>query len=170
MSRARDNANGAMPGNIIQVNNIRVDSRPGYTVSNSPTIMTEFNQIITPKYANSKILVVWEIGYEAQYNGVFNIFRDGVILSNGYNTELGNVHYSGYAAAAYDVDVASTPNRNTITFFDTPSTTSQITYGLSFRSASASSQVIYINRPFSSTGGTDYENQVSMGYIMEIKQ
>lgn len=168
MSKARDNA--TMSGKVIQTLNIRVDSRPGYTVGNTPTIMTEFNQIITPKYANSKILVVWEIGYEANYNGVFNIFRNGTILSNGYNTEIGNTHHSGYASAAYDVDVASTPNRINITFFDTPSSTSQLTYGLSFRSASASSQTIYINRPFSSTGGTDYENQVSMGYIQEIAQ
>lgn len=168
MSKARDNA--TMSGKVVQTLNIRVDSRPTYTVSNTPTIMTEFNQIITPKYASSKILVVWEVGYEAGYNAVFNIYRNGSILSNGYNTEIGNVHYSGYAAAAYDVDVASTPNRTNITFFDTPATTAQLTYGLSFRSASASSQTIYINRTASSTGGTDYENQVSLGYVQEIAQ
>lgn len=170
MSRARNNASGAMPGNIIQVKNIRVDSRYSYTVDNSGTIMPEFNQVITPKYANSKILVCWEIGYESNYNGVFNIFKNGTILSNGYNTEIGNTHYSGYASAAYDSDVASTPNRITITYFDTPNSTSELTYGISFRSASGSNQSIFINRAVASGGGTDYENQVSLGYIMEIAQ
>jgi hypothetical protein len=173
MSRARNNASGAMPGNVIQFNNIRVDAQYGYTASSttgSGTAMTPFDMTITPKYANSKIMVQWEIHYEAQYGAVFVIWKNGSLSSNGYNTSSGNTNWSSYAATAYDGDVASTPNRITITYVDTPGTTSPVTYGLAVRSAGAGNQVIYINRPFSSTGANDYEVGVSMGYIQEIAQ
>lgn len=170
MSRARDNAVGTMPGNIIQVNNIRIDNQASYSVSNSPSIITELNQIITPKYSNSKIMVQWEIQYECDYNSVFVIFKNGSVQSNGYNTVTGNIFYSGYAVTEYDSDVASTPNRSTITYFDVPGSTSQHTYQIGLKSASASNSAFYLNRPFSSTGANSYEIGVSLGYIMEIKQ
>jgi len=170
MSRARNMANGAMPGNVIQVTNIRVDAQAGYTVSNSPSIITELNQIITPKYSNSKMMVQWELHYESQYNLPFVIYKNGSVQSNGYNTVTGNIFYSGYAVAAYDVDVASTPNRTTITYFDTAGSTSAITYGLGIKSGEAGNQTFYLNRPFSSTGAAAYEIGVSLGYVMEIAQ
>lgn len=171
MTKARDIAGGTnyQPGNVIQVNNMRYDIENGWTVSNSPTIMTPLNQVITPKYANSKIMVQWELHYEAQYNIAFVIYKNGSLQSNGYNTYFGNNFWVGYAAAGYDVDVASTPNRITITYFDTPGSTAQQTYQLGIKSTESNNQTLYLNRAFSSSGNA-YEAGVSLGYVMEIKQ
>lgn len=168
MSKARNNANTG--GKLVQMTNIRVDGQYGYTVSNSPSVMTELNQTITPIYATSKVIVQWEIHYEADYNSVFVIYKNGSVMSNGYNTSTGNVFYSGYAATSYDVDIASTPNRTTITFVDTVGSTSATTYGLGLKSAQGSNTTLYLNRPYSSTGANSYEIGVSMGTIMEIAQ
>jgi hypothetical protein len=58
----------------------------------------------------------------------------------------------------------------TITFIDTPGTTSSLTYSLAYRSASADNKTFYLNRSQNSSGADNNEIGVSMGYIMEIAQ
>lgn len=166
MSRARDLA--SRTGNIIQVVNTRVDALSSYSFSSgNGTEISALNMTITPKYSNSKLLIFWEFGYESNYNGSIVVWKNGSILNNGYNTVIGNQPYSGYATTAYDGgDVASTPNRNTITFVDSPGVTTATTYSLAIRSHEAST--FRLNQAFSNAGANAYENQVSLGYIMEI--
>jgi hypothetical protein len=158
------------PGTILQFINIRSDAIVSYPFSTgNGTEISALNMTITPRYANSKLLIQWELGYESNYNGSIVIWKNGSIMSNGYNTVIGNQSWSGYATTAYDGgDVASTPNRNTITFIDSPGVTTATTYSLAVRSHEAST--FRLNQAFSNAGANAYENQVSMGYIMEIAQ
>jgi hypothetical protein len=170
ISRVNSSGQFVSPGNIVQFINVRSDALTSYSFNTgNGTEISALNMTITPKYANSKLFMQWEIGYESNYNGSIVIWKNGSILSNGYNTVVGNQSYSGYAATAYDGgDVASTPNRTTITFIDSPGVTSPTTYSLAIRSHEAST--FFLNRAYSNAGANAYENQVSLGYIMEIAQ
>jgi hypothetical protein len=170
ISRVNSSGQFVSPGNIVQLVNVRSDALVSYSFSTgNGTEISALNMTITPKYANSKLLMQWELGYESNYNGSIVIWKNGSILSNGYNTVVGNQSYSGYATTAYDGgDVASTPNRTTITFIDSPGVTTATTYSLAVRSHEAST--FKLNQAFSNAGANAYENQVSLGYIMEIAQ
>lgn len=170
MSKIDSSGEFVNPGTMLQFVNTRSDAIVSYSFSTgNGTEISALNMTITPKYANSKLLMQWELGYESNYNGAFVIWKNGSILSNGYNTVIGNQNYSGYAVTAYDGgDVASTPNRTTITFVDSPGVTTATTYSLAIRSHEAST--FRLNQAFSNAGANAYENQVSMGYIMEIAQ
>jgi len=176
MSRARDMAskNYYKPGEVVQVQTIRIDTQTSYTglTSGNGTPISALDISITPKFSTSKIIVQWEMHYEAQYNITFLIMKNGTLLSNGYNSVTGNVNLGGgYGVTAYDGgDVASTPNRITITFVDLPATTSTTTYNLGIRSASLNNEVLWLNRAYANPAGNSYEVGVSVATIQEIAQ
>jgi hypothetical protein len=160
------------PGTLLQFSNIRVDAQAIYTGSGSGngTEITLLNQTITPRRSDSKLMIYWEIWGEVHWDGTIVIWKNGSIMSNGYNTVSGNNRWSGYSGFNYDPDFSTTPTRMPITFVDTPGTTSSLTYSLAYRSANADNRTFYLNRSVSSSGADNNEVGVSMGYIMEIAQ
>ena len=160
------------PGALLQFTNIRVDAQAIYTGSGSGngTEITLLNQTITPRRSDSKLMIYWEIWGEVHWDGTIVIWKNGSIMSNGYNTVSGNNRWSGYSGFNYDPDFSTTPTRMPITFVDTPGTTSPLTYSLAYRSANADNRTFYLNRSVSSSGADNNEVGVSMGYIMEIAQ
>jgi hypothetical protein len=115
-------------------------------------------------------MIYWEFWAEAHWDSTIVIWRNGSILSNGYNTLSGNQRWSGYSGFTYDPDFSTTPQRMPITFVDTPGTTSSLTYSLAYRSSGADNKTFYLNRAVDSAGSDAREVGVSMGYIMEIAQ
>jgi len=160
------------PGTILQFSNIRVDAQATYAgnVSGNGTEISLMNQTITPRRADSKLMIHWEVQGEAHWDSTIVIWKNGSILSNGYNTVSGNNRWSGYATFPYDPDFSTTPQRMTLTFIDTPASTSPVTYSIAYRSSNATAQTFYLNRPQVDTGSDGREVGVSMGYIMEIAQ
>lgn len=158
------------PGTLLQFTNIRVDTLATYTggASGNGTEITLLNQTITPRRSDSKLLIYWEVQGEAHWDGTFVIWKNGSIMSNGYNTAVGNQRWSGYATFPYDPDFSTTPQRMILTFIDTPNTTTPVTYSIAYRSSNGSSQTFQLNRPIASAGTDGHEVAVSMGYIMEI--
>ena len=160
------------PGTILQFSNIRVDAQATYTggPSGNGTEIALLNQTITPRRTDSKLMIYWEIWGEAHWDATIVVWKNGSIMSNGYNTVSGNQRWSGYSGFNYDPDFSTTPTRMPITFIDTPNTLSPVTYSLAYRSATTDNKTFYLNRSVSSSGADNNEVGVSMGYIMEIAQ
>jgi hypothetical protein len=160
------------PGSVVQTIAVRSDLRATYASNNSGngTPITPLNLTITPVFANSLIVCQWMISGEMSNDDNFLIWRDGVLAIDGYNLESGNVRWSGYSAANYDANDASTPFSRSIIYTNVPGSTLQTTYGLAVRSSSATNYTFYFNRTVSSTGADGYETSVSAGIIQEIAQ
>lgn len=125
---------------------------------------------ITPKFANSKILLNWDVVHESFHNAVFRIYRNTTLI--GYNNTRSTIdHWNGVVTVPADVDNGSTPHRVTINWVDVPATTNPITYKLyRHESDGTSANIFYLNRPLGSTGTNDNEIGVSYVSAIEITQ
>jgi hypothetical protein len=132
----------------------------------TPTQVSVLNLTITPKRATSKIVLQWMVNAEFHQDNVFLVYRDTTLI--GYNTDRGNVQFSGVVSAAYDQNEDSTPSNFCINWIDTPATTSAITYSLRVRSSSAGSYTLYVNRTVAQVGNNSYEAMCSNGIAWEI--
>ena len=105
MSRARDNASGIMPGNVIQIarhewRNETANSSGNYVTLNGSSFT------FTPKIATSKILLVAEIAAQPNAIGTIHagmnirLHRDGTVLE-----QPGQVHeiYASAGTGAMDL-------------------------------------------------------------------
>ena len=125
MSRARDNAMGIMPGNVIQVarhewrNETQAGGASGYVTLNGSSFT------FTPKLATSKILLVAEIAAQptqnaTQYAGMnIRLHRDGAVLEQpGQTHEI----YFNASTGAMDVYTRSVKSQYFNTNSITPTT------------------------------------------------
>ena len=99
---------------------------------------------------------------------VFRIYRDSTLI--GYNTESGDVQWSGVTTTTWDDDHASTPHQAMITWIDSPNTTSSVTYKVYAYMSSPNNQTFSLNRTLNSIGADYYETGVSQKTAMEIAQ
>jgi hypothetical protein len=159
---------GGFTGNIIQVLST-VKSDTFTTTSLSYVDVTGFNLSITPKYNNSKILVIIDIGHL-----VAGSVCSAILLRNG--TEI----YSGDTASGKSPALHKIYNGNASdgdhfygtwhhvsTFLDSPNTISPITYKIQIRADVAGS--VFFNRNASDTD--PYNGRTASSIIlMEVQQ
>ena len=141
------------PGKILQV------TSSGYiadfsTTSTSFVDATGFTVSITPSATSSKVLVMCNFNCHVSSSGNYFNARWERQISGGSDTEFGNGTYGqSYARAAVDNDFFGGVS---MTYLDSPSTTSAITYQLRW----------------STSGGTSYlgnnSTNVNRAYAMEI--
>jgi hypothetical protein len=159
-------------GTVVGFNFVRTSARTTYAYYND-VIISALNISITPKYANSLLLVQWHVNYEADYNGVFRVFRDnGLIYTSGYqgyNENDGN-SWSGVSALIYDTNTASTPTSQMIQYFVPAGSTAATTLQLAVRSSYDAANTFFLNRSVQSAGALVYEIAVSTAVIWEIAQ
>lgn len=158
------------PGMVIQTLWIASSKRMTYTspASGDGQPIYELELTIAPRRSNSIIYCQYMISYEMHHDNVFTFYRNRGLI--GYNTQAGNVNYSGVAASLYDQDVASTPSNLYMCWYDSPGTTSPTSYGPGVRCSSGTNYTFAFNRPMNSIGGDSYETGTSIGVIMEIAQ
>ena len=137
--------------------------------SNAADSTSHLSLSITPKSANSKILLSTSIFFEggaSQHEFCWALHRDSTKLAAPaagsrrtgiMMTSMGHV----------DADGNSTPDSVSFSYYDTPNTTSAITYAVSFNH-SANSQVVYLNRTGADTDSIAYERGVSILIAQEI--
>jgi hypothetical protein len=164
------------PGTVVQVQTIRSDSRTTIASNNSGngTTITQLNLSITPKFANSKLIMQWMINAESNHDTVFLIHKDGSLITTagatGYNSEAGNVRWSGVAAGAWDNDNSTTPSNYFIQYDCIAGSTSPQVFAPATRASYGTSQTLFLNRTASSTGADSNEATISNGTIWEIAQ
>lgn len=164
------------PGSVVQTVYTRADAQSTYSsaTTGDGTTITDLNISITPKSANSMLLMQWMLNGEIVNDNVFLIHQDGVLITQsgyqGYNTVSGNVRYSGYVGAAYDVDTNSTASNLFIQYMIPAGSTSPRTYAPAVRSSTATAATLYLNRTVVAPGAANSEVMVSSGVIWEIAQ
>ena len=164
-------------GVVIQTNFVRTATRTTYAgaITGNGTTMTELNLAITPKFANSLILLTWMINAEAVNDCIYTIHQNGVLITTAgyesYNREVGNVRWSGVSHGQYETDNDSTMNNWRIQYAVPAGSTSSRTYAPAIKSSNTSAMTFFLNRPANAVVGADsYENTVSTGVVMEIAQ
>jgi hypothetical protein len=133
--------------------------------------VTDMFLAITPKYASSKILVMFDICCETNgHNMVFRLSRNGGAIGNNSTVTLQN--WVGWKVSVYDTNDSSTPQQRFMTILDSPNTTSPVTYQLRFIGSSTSAVTLYLNRPVAGAdvGQNEYEIGTSSVMLQEIAQ
>lgn len=163
-----------LPGHVIQVINTYLTTTSSISVSagvSSTFDITGLSASITPKSISSKIYMTvrWfgEFGStDGAYNAMFGIKRNGSAIGLVTNT-------FGLTAAAQSYtfnDAASTPEMLFMDYYDSPSSTSTLTYQVYVGFLSAN-QILYTNRTALDTGGgatIGYERGTSSITLFEI--
>lgn len=156
-------------GKVVQTVYVRSDARVTYSAlpTGDGTAITQMNLTITPTRADSTIWLRWTMFYEMYHDCMFVVQRNGVLI--GYNTSRGNVRFSGILTPKYDNDYSSTPQNDTINWFDQPNTTSAVTYSLAVRSSNSPTNTFALNRTVANAGAdSGHEVGVSWGFAREI--
>ena len=159
-------------GGIIQLQYTQLTSTfttPVTAATN--TSIDEFSVNITPTSTSSiiKLDASWfgEFGIDDDntWNHIFFCYRDSTFLGS----PSGGDRYAGVNTATRSfsgTDAASTPESAYLTYFDSPATTSQITYKLGI--VLKLSDTLYTNRTVTDTDTADFERGVSFISATEI--
>jgi hypothetical protein len=164
------------PGSVVQVQTIRTDSRVAFSTitSGNGTTITQLNLAITPRFANSKLIMQWMINGEGQTNQVYTIHRNGSLITTsgetGYNSEAGNVKWSGVMSMDYDNNDSSTMSNFFLQYSCISASTVTQTFAPAVRATGGTNNTFFMNRTVSALGQDDYENTISNGTIWEVAQ
>jgi len=138
--------------------------------SNAGDSTSHLSLSITPKSVNSKILltacVFHEINHAGNNSTLWSFYRDSTKLAPPI---VGNRRSGiGQTAMGYwDNDAASTPDVANYYYYDSPNTTSAITYTVSFQNSSGNT-VLYLNRTVNDSDTTGFERGISILIAQEI--
>lgn len=161
-------------GNIVQAVRVRADARLTFSsnVSGNGTTITSLNLTVTPKRAQNRLIMRWNMFGELHYNNVFLVHKNGSLITDageqGYNNDAGNNRWSGITNQIYDQNQDSTPNIITIIYSQIAGSTTARTYAPAVRGSGATAHTYYQNRTISSAGQNNYENGVSFGILYEV--
>jgi hypothetical protein len=156
------------PGSVVQV--VSATKTDTFTLSSTTfTDITGFSATITPSSVNSKIYIVATImsGQNIQVTAQhFLLLRDSTSISIGDAAgSRTRVSSGSYANSVNEVVPVS------ISFLDSPSTTSAVTYKVQTRSSvSGGGNAVYINRGNGDGDGANISRGVSTITLMEIAQ
>jgi hypothetical protein len=124
----------ASAGQVLQV--VYASSTTGVTTNSTSYVTTGFSASITPKFATSKILIMFAgqafintvayFGYLSIYRGGSAVYSSGTLLIN---------------SSAGSTNIAGTP---TLIYQDSPATTSSTTYTMYYKSGN-SGATFYLN-------------------------
>lgn len=160
-----------VPGQVIQTVWRKMDYQAQYSANNDNVSrdIDGLNLSITLKKANSLVYCKWWIFYESHHDITFQAKRGGTVI--GYNTEVGNLKYSGIGVGDYghSFDNASTPSYGHMMYVDAPGSVGPHTYSLGTRSSTTANYTLSINR---STNGPSDNNELGVSWCVleEIAQ
>ena len=169
---------GAYPsGAVLQVQRTRLTSVNTQALAqNTVVAITGMSVNITPKFSNSLIRLdahfFGELGVEENtFNNMISFMRDSTGL---HESAVGSRNY-GYGTLTrtfQGTDVGTTPESGCIFDYDSPSTTSQITYKLAIRvySDGSGTDTLTINRVNTDSDHPYVEYGISQISATEIKQ
>ena len=158
-----------MSGGIIQVQYTQFTGTASQSItSTTDTVLTDLTVSITPTSTSSKILLQTHVLFEASisdYKVNWMFFRDSTVLKAPAAGSRKCI-ISASATSFYDDDNSSTPSSVAYQYFDTPSTTSAVTYKVGVITDGAST--LYINRSVLDADSSGYERGVSYISATEI--
>ena len=169
------------PGTVLQCQNVYVtditsQSKAQNQTASSATNITGMTLNVTPKFANSKMIIQarwcgeFSSVASAGWNNMFVIQRDNVPI--GMPTQQGN-RTRGHMPASmgyYANDNDSTLENCMWDTVDFPNTTSQVTYTAGIYSGWATGYTLYNNRTVNSNTNSGFEDGTSSIVVWEIAQ
>ena len=167
------------PGTVLQCQNVYVTDRTSQSIAqnqtaSSATNITGMTLNVTPKFANSKMIIQarwcgeFSSVASAGWNNMFVIQRDNVPI--GMPTQQGN-RTRGHMPASmgyYANDNDSTLENCMWDTVDFPNTTSQVTYTAGIYSGWATGYTLYNNRTVNSNTNSGFEDGTSSIVVWEI--
>tara|TARA_B100001769_G_scaffold186780_1_gene148055 strand:+ start:540 stop:1067 length:528 start_codon:yes stop_codon:yes gene_type:complete len=162
----RDGLPSGSSGGIIQVKSV---SKTDTFSSNSTsyTDVTGLSVSITPTRADSKILVMMhvQIGHDSNVAGFLRLMRDSTAIAVG--TDVSSRIASTVAMADDPTD--DEINSTSITFLDSPSTTSSTTYKVQMNTeASGNTGYVHVNRSGEDADNNQNGRTCSTITVMEV--
>jgi hypothetical protein len=162
------------PGHIIQVLNTTLYTPTAVSIPNNATGNTnipDFACTITPKSTSSRIYVQvrWfgELSPQtSNWDTMFGLKRNGVAVGVNPNTAGGATGISMAALGYYLSDANSTPEMMFFDFFDSPASTSALTYQV-YANTTGSTPTIFTNRTVAAAAAS-YEYGSSTITLWEI--
>tara|TARA_R100001463_G_scaffold102555_4_gene156980 strand:+ start:285 stop:863 length:579 start_codon:yes stop_codon:yes gene_type:complete len=159
-------------GTILQVKNTTFTGTSTTAFASSTnTKLTDLSVNITPTSTSSIIkleaFVTGELSNSStHYNMVWFFYRDNTTLTaaSAGNRSVGI--QMGVARSYYSANDSSTPESATYMYFDSPSSTSQITYTVGIVSYYAGNW--HLNRTVADTNDVDHERGISTISVTEI--
>jgi hypothetical protein len=153
---------GTGVGKVLQV----VSTTKTDTFSMSSTTfgdVTGLSVSITPTSATSKILVISNLNWGSSANDINSarLLRDSTVISAGAAASNRSPSFAGMRTASADNIVTVS-----VTFLDSPATTSATTYKVQVRVGSA--DTVYVNRTATDTDVSAFPRTVSSITVMEI--
>ena len=158
-----------VPGTIIQVKQV-VKTDTWSTTGWAAADITGLSLSITPKSVNSKILCRYNLRASSDYWTTYvNLIRESTALFQG--TVVSNrqgVHTSVEISEINDSNTHGFMHDHSVTFLDSPATTSTITYKLQGWGR-LSSYIMYVNRSVPDRDTTEYDiRRASNLILMEV--
>lgn len=145
-------SSGLPSGSIIQVQRTQFTGTNSITcTTNTDTVLTDLTVNITPQSTSSIIKLEAQIygewgAEDPNWNNVVFFFRDNTKLSHAA-ADSRNVGIATTFRSFYSTDADSTPEGTGLfAYYDTPSTTSQITYKVGLNTSLTGNPVWYLNR------------------------
>ena len=171
MALTKVRAGGYATGGIIQVQHTLVSSTAQWTVpADTDKLITSLAVDITPISTSSIIKIEamvngeWS-GTNTPYNSTWFFFRDSTKLS-APSAGSRNVGILMGSPIVYENDAGSTGELVGYSYFDTPSTTSQVTYTVGVRNHVTG--YWYLNRTVNDTDNNQAERGISFISVTEI--
>lgn len=158
-------------GGIIQVQYTQYTGTTSYSLSaTTDSSLSDLTVNITPTSTSSKILIQTHVFFEMTSNPdhllAWMFMRDSTVLKAPVVGSNRRSTISAGSTAYYADDKASTPASAVYQYFDSPNTTSQVTYKVAVNSYNAGT--LYLNRSVLDSDATDYERGVSYICVTEI--
>ena len=159
-------------GRIIQVQRTQFTGTNSVSsTANADTVVTDLTVNITPTSTSSIIKIEAMVNGEwsnqsGAADGVWFFFKDSTKLSHAAagNRPVGILMGTSITIASADQD--STPEHNYYSYFDAPSSTSQITYKVGFTSVAG--YTWHLNKTVTDTDNQSYERGLSFICVTEI--
>ena len=157
-------------GGILQVvSTTKTDTFSESTAANTESaIITGFTASITPSSTSSKILVIYSLHMASDANWMRlgnNLYRDTTAIAVG-DTAGSRKRITSYSGAVANND--NDMNLSSVTYLDSPNTTSALTYGVKLYNISGSTRVLYVNRTSANTNSANVGAPVSTITLMEV--
>ena len=164
--------NQANAGKVLQVKYFQLTTSQveTYSTTNTDQAITNFTVNITPKSTSSIIKIESNVMYESAnptWDTMWFFYRDSIKLGNTDSSpNLRKTGISSGLISHYASENGTTPEASQMTYYDAPSSTSEISYKLGVNSNGTNP--FYINRTINNNDAQTVSLGVSFISVMEI--
>ena len=159
------------PGHVIQVKSATFDDVLTISSADTRTDVTNLSLSITPSSTSSKILVNTHISYGGSDN---NLYASGYLMRDSTDIGVNTTATGNQFNISFGMELTGQANEtyklrnSSMTFLDSPSSTSSLTYKVQVRLDA--NGTLYINRDGQSANADYGSRGISTLTVMEIAQ